>query len=92
MKRPRMDLYDSLPKEVREAVNSALCPISVEYLHGKMKSGSSIKELIAEIRKCDDDQHSGAAMMKVVPASHGGFRVEAIRRKKVRGEPRRRVY
>lgn len=66
MNRPRMDLYDKLPVEVRRKINDSLIPISAEYIYNLLQRGWTVGQVIEEIKREEFNQHNGAAMFGVV--------------------------
>jgi hypothetical protein len=77
--KPRMDLYDKLPSEVREAMGDALAPWSAEYLYKQIQSGRSVKSVVDEIQTLDREQHRNAKMMGVVADSRS-FKIRPWRK------------
>ena len=87
---PRMDLFDKLPVEVRQAINDALSPISVEYIYSMMIAGAPTQQLLEVIDDIDAEQHRGARLARlkmfgrittdgVVPSAPDGFKVNALK-------------
>lgn len=70
--KPQMNLYDELPALVRRALNDALCPVSVKWLHDEMKTmreclktDTEIEEaLVKMVQAVDSEQHNGARHVK----------------------------
>jgi len=81
VRKARMDLYDRLPREVREAMGEALVPFSAEYMYNMMQEGASVAQMVDAIRNEEMNQHRGAAIFaKVVPAAPAGFKIRPWRK------------